>query len=510
MGISILIVEDEIRIREGIEKLIGKFGPEYQVIGVASDGREGLTLAEALQPELIITDIRMPYMDGLEMLSAVYGGGMKPEAIVLSAYSEFEYARTALKLGVTEYLLKPIAINDLQQALEHVRERLDARRKLKPAQIGTLEQTLRDLIEGSLAITPDVCDYLESNYKIKENQEFALLCIYLGIGFNNARDRVIGDFKQTLSSYEGLSFNIIESELRQSLIVVLYHYSDARNLERWVQYQMLSRQDGKVSVGWVEANGIRNLKPAFDELYPYMDWNISFDKDILLSYPKITRVRTDSCIYPIELEARMKAEICAYNSEGINAVMKEFHKNLRTGKIYLPKEIKDSYVRFFWVIIDIAREIGCMNEADLDRQHLLGMVMGAKTRDELADAAQFLLGSLNVDRQGAAETTHLTVRKAIAMVREFYQAGITLDEISEKLGITPEYLGTLFHKEMGVSFSTYIRNFRIDKAKELICGTSMKLYEISEKVGYSDPKYFGKVFKETTGMLPTEYRRQFS
>ena len=98
----ILIVEDEIRIREGIVKLLTKLDPSYEVVGEAIDGTQGLQMCEETQPDLVITDIRMPNMDGLEMLSAIYSRNMNPKAIVLSAYSEFEYARGAMKMGVTE------------------------------------------------------------------------------------------------------------------------------------------------------------------------------------------------------------------------------------------------------------------------------------------------------------------------------------------------------------------------------------------------------------------------
>jgi two-component system response regulator YesN len=84
-----------------------------------------------------------------------------------------------------------------------------------------------------------------------------------------------------------------------------------------------------------------------------------------------------------------------------------------------------------------------------------------------------------------------------------------LDEIGVKLNLTPEYLGTLFHKEIGMTFSNYMKNYRIGKARELLCGTQLKLYEIAQQVGYADPKYFSKVFKEVTGQLPGEYRKTY-
>ena len=99
------------------------------------------------------------------------------------------------------------------------------------------------------------------------------------------------------------------------------------------------------------------------------------------------------------------------------------------------------------------------------------------------------------------------VRKAESLMKEFYNTGITLEEIAGKLNITPEYLGTQFHKETGLTYSAYMKNYRMSKAKELLISTNLKLYEIADQVGYQDPKYFSKVFRDNTGMLPAEYRR---
>lgn len=93
------------------------------------------------------------------------------------------------------------------------------------------------------------------------------------------------------------------------------------------------------------------------------------------------------------------------------------------------------------------------------------------------------------------------------MIHEFYADGITLSEIADRLNLTQEYLGSQFHKEVGENFSTYIRNYRLSKAKELLIGTQLKQYEIAEKVGYTDAKYFARVFKECVGMSPAEYRK---
>ena len=103
----IVIVEDEIRIREGISKLLGKIDPSYEIVGEAENGRAGLELVKAARPDLVITDIKMPEMDGLQMLEELHKDGLLIKAIVLSAYSEFAYAQQAIHLGVSEYILKP-------------------------------------------------------------------------------------------------------------------------------------------------------------------------------------------------------------------------------------------------------------------------------------------------------------------------------------------------------------------------------------------------------------------
>ncbi len=503
---KILIVEDEIRIREGIRKLLGRIDDEYQVVGEAEDGSEGLELCRSLNPDLIITDVKMPKMDGLAMLRAVNEDGISVKAIVLSAYSEFEYARGAMKLGVTEYLLKPISLNDLSRALQTIKQQIAEDKRKKPEKIGTLEQTFREILSGRMEVDEDTALYLQQNFGIERDQSFILLYAYLGEEYQNGGEDSRKRLESSLSLYRGIRFCVLYEDFRRSLVAVVYRYEKAADLERWIQYQLLQQLSAHFVMGFIEAERIESIKESASLLFPYMDWNISFQDRILISYPKITQVQTSLCVYPQEIETRMRAAICAYDLKKVRVLMDRFAEAFTDGRVYIPKEIKECYVRFIWSMLEIAKNIGMKQTEGIRQQRLLERIMNAKTRTELQDICEMVSGTLeSSDRE--YDSSNLTVRRAKSMIHEFYHTGITLEEIAARLNITPEYLGTQFHKETGVTFSNYMKNYRISKARELLMGTSLKLYEIAERVGYSDPKYFSRVFRDVTGQLPADYRK---
>ncbi len=502
-AVKVLIVEDEIRIREGLEILLGKY-QDLELAGIAEDGEEGLEAIRKWRPDIVITDVRMPNRDGLEMLKQAAAEGIKIKAIVLSAYSEFEYARQAMKLGVTEYLLKPVSVHEFSNAIENIRREIAEEQQRNPSQLGTLEHILQAILNNQLEINDEVLAYLRNNYQIEEKQPYVILCVYLGSDYERNLETDKRYFQQTLSYYD-TSYAVIESEYHSSLILIMYGYQNANDLERWLQRQILGYSEQKLAVGWFEMNEIRSLRAGFDLLYPYMDWNISLNKKILISYPKIKNVQTAACIYPMDIETKVRVLMCNdYQAEKMRELVDKFHESFQDGQIYLPKEIKECYVRFLWAVIGLSKEMGYLKSEEIEQQAVLNLIMNAKIREELVAATNMVFSAIRTDAE--ENTSHLTVKKMQGLIKEYYRS-ITLEEIGAKLNVTPEYLGTLFHKETGVSFSSYIKKYRITKAKELLCGTEMKLYQIAEEVGYTDSKYFSKVFKEITGQLPTEYRK---
>lgn len=504
-----VVIEDEILIREGLCKLMKKMFPEIIISGVAGNGQEGLACIERDNPDLVITDIKMPVMDGLEMITKIQESGLFPKVIVLTAYSEFSYAQQAVKLGVCDYIIKPVVVQEFVQTIRKIQNLYEQEQKRTPDEMGNLVHIVSGILYGTSILDERMEEFLDKKYGIKKDTRLIEMLIYMGQNFETGRERKRNEVCRILKQKE-LEFVLVDMEYDKTILVVIYGYSSRQEIERWYQNQILFQTRGErkqgTSYGMLEVEGIERIREGYQKLLPYMDWNIVLGNDVLISYPHIADVQTEICIYPVELENQVKTAICIGENEKIREIIVRFHNYFINGQVYSPKEIKESYVRFQWSILNIAKEIGCIDYKKVDQKVLLDRIMNAKTEDELKETFEELLMHMNTSDK-ETEAVSLAVKKAQSMIHEFYADGITLNEIADRLNLTQEYLGTQFHKELGENFSTYIRNYRLSKAKELLIGTQLKQYEISEKVGYTDAKYFARVFKECVGMSPAEYRK---
>lgn len=504
-----VVVEDEILIREGLCRLLNKMFPEITIEGTAGNGQEGLSCIEACRPDLVITDIRMPVLDGLEMLSGMQARGLFPKVIILTAYSEFSYAQQAVKLGVNDYIIKPVAVQEFVRTIRKIQNLYEQEQKRIPDAIGSLENVLSNLMYGVSAADTQTEDFLEKRYGISRESKLLELLVYLGDGFAEQRESKRNGLCRVLEQKK-LGFSLVELEYDRVIAAVIYRYPSRQEVERWFQNQILlqkrERRERQFSYGMLEVTGAGAVREGYQKLLPYMDWNIVLGDDILISYPRITDIRTEICIYPVELENQMKIAVCAGEQERIREILEKFQQFFSGGKMYSPKEVKESYVRFQWSLINIAKEVDCINYKKIDQKKLLDCIMNAKTKGELKKTCEELLSRMHISSEETGALS-LAVKKAQSMIHEFYADGITLNEIADRLNLTQEYLGAQFHRELGENFSTYIRNYRLAKAKELLIGTRLKQYEIAKKTGYTDAKYFARVFRECVGMSPAEYRK---
>lgn len=184
-----VVVEDEILIREGLCKLLHKMFPDILIEGVAGNGQEGLQYIEEYQPDLVITDIKMPLMDGLKMLQKVQEAGLFPKVIVLTAYSEFEYAKQAVKLGVCDYIIKPVVVQEFVQTIRKVQNLYEQEQKRTPETMGSLEHIVSGLLYGVSAMDDKMQDFLFKKYAIAEQTPLMELLIYMGDSFEAGREK---------------------------------------------------------------------------------------------------------------------------------------------------------------------------------------------------------------------------------------------------------------------------------------------------------------------------------
>lgn len=180
-----VVIEDEILIREGLCKLMKKMFPEIEVTGTACNGQEGLLCIERDKPDMIITDIRMPVMDGLEMITKMQESGIFPKVIVLTAYSEFSYAQQAVKLGVSDYIIKPVVVQEFVRTIRKIQNLYEQEQKRTPDTMGSLENIVSGILYGTSILDEEMESFLDKKYGIEKDMPLIELLIYLGDNFSH-------------------------------------------------------------------------------------------------------------------------------------------------------------------------------------------------------------------------------------------------------------------------------------------------------------------------------------
>ena len=236
------------------------------------------------------------------------------------------------------------------------------------------------------------------------------------------------------------------------------------------------------------------------------EWNLLLNKGTLLRKEEIEKIKVVPLKHPAELEDKA----CQAMKRGDWETLKECYRNLfryYPEAPHLPEEIKKSLIRFNWAVANSRGNIQEL-DAELQIQGILGEVSEAVSWDQIKRSLEKFFALLDLGFHEEEEVpVSVLVQKAQQMIRKYYDQGITLEEVANKLFVSEEYLSAQFKKETGTTFSETIRKLRIEKVTQLLTDTHLKLNQIAELAGYSDPKYMSKVFKEEVGMLPNEFRK---
>ncbi len=496
---KILVVEDEVKIRKGIAGLIDRH-TEHTVIGEAKNGAEGYELALKYQPDVVITDIRMPEMNGLEMMQKLQERGGSWHFVILSGYSEFEYAKQALRCGAEDYLLKPLAPEDVTRILSSIQEKIEAEsRKTR----GMPEKKLRDyLIENELGSAEE----LAAVCGCPQNGNFLLLCAYVGNAGQQDRDICLDRFQRLKQMFPEQMMYFFFTESTREFICLL----EDRNWEQ-IRSELESKLLGrKLSGGaWVwtseRARGLTELKKVYEDLKNRYAYGLILGYDGFL-----TRERTETFIpaawqYPKAQESRLQKAFYKEDKEAFQTAANRFLEELSQAQI-MPGQIRESCMKMVNFLTGMAQEHNRGIYEQLQNLNVVRQIGGAVTLQELTDIFSEVVNAFLQHMGQCEDISNYTIKRTIDYIRTHYQEGISLEGVAAILDITPEYLSTLFNREMGENFTVFLKKFRISHAKRLLKGTDKKIYEIAQDVGYADPKYFNRVFKEEEGVSPGDYR----
>lgn len=500
---KIVIVEDEIAIREGLNKMISGT-TSHTVIGTCKNGEEGILFIRDKKPDLVITDICMNGMGGLEMLSCLRDMGEKVFSIIISGYSEFEYARQAMRLGVSEYLLKPVSIDSLHEALNRI-EGMLAESSLK--NVKKPGNYLREYLFGTPQEQKEAKKVLGRIFPEEKKKIFGIFIGYLG----NVENKFLEDVEYPLRSvkHQFTELSYLDDWEESMRFRIMIAKGEAAELRRFTTafHEMIQHnyQIQKKEVPWSMdiCEKIGEWKKCFEDVKKMLSGGLAKGCTRLLLAKDFLEENPKELPYPMQMERRILTALQEGNFLEVQEGIGEFLLQIAREE-YGAEEIRRGALKLASTMMDTAKEINRKAYGALQEEDYLKGILLAYTRTEIEQTLCHM-GELICDRKKEGISNY-TIDRTLEYIRTHYKEGISLEKTAEVLNITPEYLSMLFKREMEMNFSVFLKEFRISHAKRLLKGTDMKIYEVAQECGYSNSNYFTKVFKEVTGVSPAEYR----
>lgn len=506
MMYRILIVDDESRERNGIEKLIRRY--QYQLeIYQASDGKEALGIMEKTDIDILLTDIKMPVMTGMELIEQVHKHGWNPVCIIYSAYGEFEYAQNAITLGVMQYLLKPIKLNEFQELFDKVIRICDEKEKQK-SENAMLKQMLKT--DEDTKFYRHLLSYLESETDYAEDAEKE---IFAGKEFI---PMILSSYSYLFARYWENYENDLRELFRQEVIII--NKDDTQTLliiSREVMKTMkkaeeiceelisISRKKYQSEI-FIVVGGVcrvpKDLKAEYRRIQEQLDYRFFVSESTYFLENQVGFLKRQSDMLTLYFK---KVETCA-RLEDYEGIRKEFQKAFE----YIEKNsgFSSIYVKYtFSEGIKKCCEILNKKERMME---VVEDIYGSNSIQQVESAVFKLLEELE-KTQGERQDEGRFVLLAKNFIHGHYQEyTMSVATVADELHISAGYLSALFKVETGQNIVKYISNYRIERAKELLVSTNIRVGDVAEKVGYLNASYFISLFRNTTGYSPAKYRER--
>lgn len=535
--IKVFLVEDEMVIRRGIKNSIDWEKEGYIFCGEASDGELAYPMIIKEKPDILITDIRMPFMDGLELCKLVKKELPNIKILILSGYDEFDYAKEAIRLGVTEYLLKPIssgklleALNGVSESIRREKEDKDLVRKHMEEMRENTEHEKQKFFEQMIAGNLSMADALETGKKYEMNLSagmYNLLLFRFTLGEENRKSgELLGEAEYAIEKLterleyvfefqrgvEGWAFLLMADNEEQMSERVKELSKDLEEIMK--NYSTIAYFGG---IGQPVAR-LRELEESFREAERALAARFTMELNRIISVEDIRMAQNVDTLDDIEITSfgeieKTRTMLEKFLNNGAEDEIDEFvdvyinelpEENLKS-VLMRQYIIMDAYI----VMMSFCEKIeGIEGEMQAQSEELKNSMKTIQTLEEIKNYIRMLLKKIIGVRDTISGRRYSNIIEiAKDQIRKTYMSDeISLNTIAAEVGMSPSYFSSIFSKEMGKTFVEYLTEIRMDRAKELLMCSSMKTSEIGYEVGYKDPHYFSYIFKKTQNCTPKEFR----
>lgn len=535
--IKVFLVEDEMVIRRGIKNSIDWEKEGYIFCGEASDGELAYPMIIKEKPDILITDIRMPFMDGLELCKLVKKELPNIKILILSGYDEFDYAKEAIRLGVTEYLLKPIssgklleALNGVSESIRREKEDKDLVRKYMEEMRENTEHEKQKFFEQMIAGNLSMADALETGKKYEMNLSagmYNLLLFRFTLGEENRKSgELLGEAEYAIEKLtERLEYVFEFQRGVEGWAFLLMADNEEQMSERVKELSKVLEEIMKnySTIAYFGGIGqpvarLRELEESFREAERALAARFTMELNRIISVEDIRMAQNVDTLDDIEITSfgeieKTRTMLEKFLNNGAEDEIDEFvdvyinelpEENLKS-VLMRQYIIMDAYI----VMMSFCEKIeGIEGEMQAQSEELKNSMKTIQTLEEIKNYIRMLLKKIIGVRDTISGRRYSDIIEiAKDQIRKTYMSDeISLNTIAAEVGMSPSYFSSIFNKEMGKTFVEYLTEIRMDRAKELLMCSSMKTSEIGYEVGYKDPHYFSYIFKKTQNCTPKEFR----
>lgn len=533
---KLFIVDDKKLVRDNLINTVNWEKYNVKIIGQARNGKEALKKLKNMRPDIVITDVAMPVMDGLELTEKILKFAPLTKIIILSGYDNFNYIQKAMRNKAFDYVLKPVQTESLVSIVQNAIKT----KKEEMSKIKSQEQLKKQLKESIPVLKERFLDYILTGRfsleRIKNQYPYLDLNINnknIGVMIIELEDYDIStDYKETtldIMRIKDFITNMIKDEINFEImddypdkLIIIYNYNGKRDEEQIInEIQTIAEKikniveqyfDYSITIGLgrLYSQG-KSIYDSYCEALDALSYKIFLGKGQIIYYGDIIPgTGKDTISYPVQIEDKLLRAIKLGNIEIACQQTGKFIKYFTEQAELTPAEFKNVILQLIYTIkkylikwdkpVQITEQLESEILVKKDIEQINSLNILEKT---LKEYVRNIVNKIN--KQYQDEQINI-IEKACHYIKQHYGESISVEDIASSVFLTTNYFSTLFKEKMNKTVLTYLTEIRMKKARELLENTRLKNYQIAKKVGYSDSKYFVKVFKKYVGMTPYNYR----